>query len=62
MSGIYDRRFLTGVTIEARIPQMPLFQGRKIPKFSSENRNEKISLPLSHNSMKISVGDPSFEH
>ena len=61
LSGIYDRRFLTGVTIEARIPQMPLFQGRKIPKFSSENRNEKISLPLSHNSMKISVGDLSFE-
>jgi len=28
-TGIYDRRFLTGVTIEARIPQMPLFQGKK---------------------------------
>ena len=62
MSGIYDRRFLTGVTIEARIPQMPLFQGKKIPKFCRGNRNEKISLPLSHNSMKLSVGETSFEH
>ena len=40
---------------KARIPQMPLFQGSKIPKFSTTNRNDKISFPLSHNLQKISV-------
>lgn len=37
------------------MPQMPLFQGNKIPKFSTANRNDKISFPLSHNFQKISV-------
>jgi len=53
-NGLYDKRFLTGVIIEARMPQMPLFQGNKIPKFSTANRNDKISFPLSHNFQKIS--------
>ena len=52
--GLYDKRFLTGVTIEARMPHLPLFQGSKVPKFICEN-NESISFPLSHNFQKILV-------
>jgi len=55
--GSYDQRLLTGVTMEARLPQMPLFQGKKVPKYSLENRAEAISLPLSSNFHKI-FGEP----
>jgi len=55
--GSYDRRLLTGVSMEARLPQMPLFQGTKIPKFSAENRADAISLPLNSGFHKI-FGDP----
>eukprot|EP00090_Calanus_glacialis_P044015 TRINITY_DN7816_c0_g1_i2.p1 TRINITY_DN7816_c0_g1~~TRINITY_DN7816_c0_g1_i2.p1 ORF type:complete len:471 (-),score=139.23 TRINITY_DN7816_c0_g1_i2:321-1733(-) len=55
--GSYDRRLLTGVSMEARLPQMPLFQGKKIPKYSVENRTEAISLPLSSSFHKI-FGEP----
>lgn len=40
--------------IEARLPQMPLFQGSKVPKFSTDT-NETISFPLSHTFQKIFV-------
>jgi len=56
-AGPYDQRLLTGVTMEARLPQMPLFQGTKIPKFSVENRTDAISLPLSSHFQKI-FGEP----
>ena len=28
--GSYDRRTLTGVSVEARLPQLPLFHGPKV--------------------------------
>lgn len=57
-AGSYDQRLLTGVTMEARLPQMPpFFQGTKIPKFSVENRTEAISLPLNSHFHKI-FGEP----
>ena len=43
-----------GVTIEARLPQMPLFQGSKVPQFS-KNDNDAVSFPLSHNFQRILV-------
>ncbi len=45
---------ISGVTIEARLPQMPLFQGSKVPQFS-KNDNDAVSLPLSHNFQRILV-------
>ena len=40
--------------IEARLPQLPLFQGSKVPKVSS-GANESVSLPLGPDFQKILV-------
>jgi len=55
--GSYDRRTLTGVTVEARLPQLPLFQGPKAPHFSVEKKSDCIALPLGSKFHKIQ-GDP----
>ena len=49
---------IAGVTIEARLPQMPLFQGSKVPQFS-KNDNDAVSFPLSHNFQRILVSEVS---
>merc|ERR1719336_2407956 len=54
-NGFYDHHQLTGVMIEARLPQLPLFQGSKVPKVSS-GANESVSLPLGPDFQKI-LGD-----
>jgi hypothetical protein len=53
--GEYDRKLLTGLSIEARIPKLSLFQGFKIPQVSLENRVDSIALPLSSGFHKIVV-------
>ena len=55
MAGEYDRKLLTGLSIEARIPKLSLFQGFKIPQVSLENRVDSIALPLSSGFHKIVV-------
>lgn len=50
---------VAGVTIEARLPQMPLFQGSKVPQFS-KNANDAVSFPLSHSFQRILVIHPDF--
>ena len=40
--------------IEARLPQLPLFQGSKVPKVSS-GATESVSLPLGPDFQKILV-------
>jgi hypothetical protein len=54
-SGEYDRKLLTGLSIEARIPKLSLFQGCKIPQVSLETREDSISLPLTSGFHKIVV-------
>ena len=55
LPGEYDRKLLTGLSIEARIPKLSLFQGCKIPQVALENREDSISLPLSSGFHKIVV-------
>lgn len=55
--GSYDRRTLTGVSVEARLPQLPLFHGPKVPHFSLEKKADCIGLPLGSKFHKIQ-GDP----
>ena len=40
--GEYDRRMLSSVSIEARIPKFSLFQGPKIPQISVDNKVVKF--------------------
>ena len=48
--------------IEARLPQLPLFQGSKVPKVSS-GANESVSLPLGPDFQKILVrAAASYKH
>ena len=54
MQDFYDHHQLTRVMIEARLPQLPLFQGSKVPKVSS-GANETVSLPLGPDFQKILV-------
>ena len=54
MNPSFESVSISGVTIEARLPQMPLFQGSKVPQFS-KNDNDAVSFPLSHNFQRILV-------
>ena len=58
IQGSYDRRTLTGVTVEARLPQLPLFQGPKASMTMMIMQMLRIMLTL----IIMNDHDDNFKH